>query len=168
MASLRDERRPVAGKAMPMVAAMMLLAGWSAAQTPSHGAAPTNPIQASVQLDKKSYSPGQPVVITFVVKNASKAPITLSFSSAQRYDLEIRSKDRKGPLLWQWSRGMVFAQSLGHEDVAAGKSLIYHVTLRPGDHGTPKLAPGNYSVVATLTSMPRTARPHASVEFAVK
>ena len=116
-----------------------------------------------------SLGPGTPVAITVTVKNRGKEPVSLQFSSGQKYDIEIRrGRDKKNEQVWLWSRGRMFIQALASVPIAAGKSLTFNEVFRPSAAGAPPLSPGYYTLSAYLTTMGRTPRPADSTVFRVK
>ena len=58
------------------------------------------------------------VWLTLHATNVSGAPLQLRFSSAQRFEFEVRSQT--GAEVWRWSAGQAFAQVTGEERVEAG------------------------------------------------
>jgi hypothetical protein len=63
--------------------------------------------------DKAVYAPNEPIRLTLKVVNETPKLVSLSFLSAQRFDLIIQ--DQQGREVWRWSAGRVFAQILGEE-----------------------------------------------------
>jgi hypothetical protein len=139
----------------------------------SRSAAETNgPIAVKVTTDKKSYASGDSIVLTMTVRNTGKVAQTLDFSSTQKFDFEVRKGGTTdGALVWQWSRGMMFGQIVTSVPLAVGATQTYSATAGPKGHNgstVPALAAGTYTVVGTLTTMPRTARPFGTTTFTVK
>jgi hypothetical protein len=65
--------------------------------------------------------------------NPTSSPVTLEFSTAQRYDFVVT--DANGREVWRWSADRMFAQALGREVLAAGATRQYRevwVGARPG------------------------------------
>lgn len=96
----------------------------------------------------------------------------LSFSTGQRYDLILhRGGSDKGPVVYQWSRGMMFTMMVSSKPLEAGKPFVVSITLPAGNGGGRNglnLKPGPYRLDAVLTTMPLTARPRTHVTFTVK
>ncbi len=85
--------------------------------------------------------------------------MTLSFSSAQRFDLWL--EDSSGRELWRWSDGRMFAQVVGSETLEpGGRTLLYRV-----DVPAPEEA-GRYRLVGELTIL-GPAPPRAEATFTV-
>lgn len=61
--------------------------------------------------------------------NPTSKPVTLEFSSGQRYDFLIL--DAAGRTVWQWGQDQMFTQSLGSEVLAPGQGLQYRAVWNP-------------------------------------
>ncbi|CEK14448.1 Intracellular proteinase inhibitor [Chthonomonas calidirosea] len=133
---------------------------------------PSNPLKLTLKLDKQTYSPDEPIVVQFRVTNVSKTSQRLAFATTQHYDFEIHAGDVKGPVIWRWSKGRLFGQVVLQQTLAPGQEILYKETIYPQDakhpEGIPPLKPGKYTLLAILTTMPRTARPSVSCTFEVK
>jgi hypothetical protein len=70
------------------------------------------------------------------------SPVKLQFASGQEYDLVLRSSD--GRVVWKWSDGRVFIQSLHDRTVTGEWSATVAV---------PRQAPGSYTLQALLTTI---------------
>jgi hypothetical protein len=55
------------------------------------------------------------------VTNVTDRTLTVTFPTAQRFDFVVK---RGGKPVWQWAADMMFAQSVTHERIAAGDSLV--------------------------------------------
>lgn len=89
------------------------------------------------------------VMLSLHLTNATSGPITLEFSSGQRYDFAVARPD--GEILWTWSMDKSFIQAVGTETLAQGESREYHavwpVRLGAGSYvGTARLTSTNYPV----------------------
>lgn len=69
--------------------------------------------------NRRMYDRGEPVNITLTKINVTRRPITLTYTSGQRFEFEALRAD--GTVVWRWSRGMVFTQ------------VTETITLRPGE-----------------------------------
>jgi hypothetical protein len=78
------------------------------------------------------------------VTNPSNRPITLEFSSGQRYDFAVRTPE--GLDLWRWSADRMFTQALGTETIAPGATLQFTESWNFGERT------GSYVAVAELTA----------------
>ncbi len=152
------------------MAGFVCLAAFGAASQPPA----TAPVAVSLRTDKKAYHPKDPVKLTFTVKNPSKLPAKLNYSSGMKYDFEIRKgKTPVGEKVWQWAHGRMFAQMILQTTLEPGKQLVFTETFTPGEKDplgkpTPCLEPGTYTATAVLALMGRAPRPMAQTTFTVK
>ncbi len=102
--------------------------------------------QLTVRLttDRDSYEGDQPIRLQLVLENEGSEPVTLQFTTAQRYDFEIRNAE--GELVWRWSDEMGFAQMLGSEIVEPGGRLRYE------EEFSMALDAGTYRVIGYITA----------------
>jgi hypothetical protein len=61
--------------------------------------------------------------------NPTSDPVTLEFSSGQRYDFLIL--DAAGKTVWRWGQDQMFTQALGREVLAPGQGLQYRAVWNP-------------------------------------
>jgi len=115
-----------------------------------------SPLVLTVTTDQPRYAPGDSVSVTLLVANRSSAPVTLQFSSGQRYDFTIGGD---GTTLWRWSDDRAFIQMLGEERLEPGAELIYR------ERAKAPAAPGTYRVTGMLTAQDRLRQ--ASVAISV-
>ena len=66
------------------------------------------------------------VLLEIHVTNVTSSPISLEFTSTQRYDFEIANAD--GESIWRWSAARSFGQALGEEALQPGDSRRYTAT----------------------------------------
>ncbi len=97
--------------------------------------AETKRLKVVLIADKVIYTPGEPILFTLKVMNDASKPISLSFPTAQRFDLLMQNQ--QGREVWRWSAGRWFAQMLGEEVLKpSGGELLYHATVeRTFPHG---------------------------------
>lgn len=62
------------------------------------------------------------VPFTYEVSNPSNAPVQLTFSDAQRFDITVVSGTRN---VWQWSADKAFAQIIGTNTWAPGETVPF-------------------------------------------
>lgn len=93
---------------------------------------PVAGLVGTVKLDRKAARIGDTIAIQFVVRNSTRKPITVRFSSGKRFDVEISRRPEpnvryaKGALvLWQLSRGMAFTMALGEETWMPGETRTF-------------------------------------------
>ena len=103
------------------------------------------PVNLGVIADKSTYSSGEPVRLTVSVANRGAQPVTLTFRTAQRFDVRVR--DAAGREVWRWSAERVFAQAIGEERLEPGGQRRWDVVVREA------LPPGSYTAVASLESV---------------
>ena len=105
---------------------------------------PDTAVEISVTTDKNDYAPGEPIVMRLEVTNRTEEPVTLEFSTGQRYDFAIDGTE--GGMPWRWSADKAFIQVLGEEHLAPGGSLTYEERFEGS------LPAGTYTVVGTLVT----------------
>ncbi len=111
----------------------------------------------SIVTDKPVYALGEPVHIVFEVANHGAAPVTLRFSSAQRFDFVI--EDASGADVWRWSAGRMFAAVMGQETLGPDNPSLTYEAEFAGE-----LAPGRYTIKALLTDGSRQVSATIGVE----
>lgn len=94
--------------------------------------------------DRTSYEGDQPIQLQLVLENEGSEPVTLQFTTSQRYDFEIRNAEDE--LVWRWSDQMGFAQMLGSEIVEPGGRLRY------AEEFSMALDAGTYRVIGYITA----------------
>jgi hypothetical protein len=85
---------------------------------------------------------------TFRLQVNSAAPLNLSFSSGQEYDLALI--DGNGTTVWRWSADKTFVQSTHQRTVTDEWSATVEIPWPTAPGGG--LLPGNYTVQATITA----------------
>lgn len=68
-----------------------------------------------------------PLVFQYEVKNQTEQEVTLEFTSSQRYDYSVETKD--GKEIFLFSSVANFLQALGEEKVKQGEMLSYEIDL---------------------------------------
>ena len=91
-------------------------------------------------LDARATDTG--VQLALSVENVGGEPVTLSFRDARRAEF-VASVDAEE--VWRWSRGRMFAQSLGEETLAPGEERTFRATWEDPD-------PGEYRVTGELAA----------------
>jgi hypothetical protein len=118
----------------------------------SSGRAPTTgppPLRAELELSHETASPTNPVVMRLKVCNDGGNNVTLSFSTSQRYDFEI--KNSAGELFWRWSDGRVFEQATGNETFVPGCKLLAEETWNGSDPNGRPVGAGSYEATGIVT-----------------
>lgn len=115
-------------------------------------------LDVQVVTDKPAYRPGEPIVLSLTVLNPTGRPITLEFSSAQRYDFVIEQVG--GGEVWRWGADQMFAQMIGEQTVPPTWQVDY------SERYAGNLTPGTYRARGILTTMgePR----EGATEFVVR
>jgi hypothetical protein len=90
-----------------------------------------------------------PVTWTLEVRNAKAEPVVLTFSSAQKGDVALYQGSQER---YRWSDGKVFTEAFSETSVAGGQTQTFELT---GD--TLRVAPGEYELVAVMSSGPAPA-----------
>lgn len=92
----------------------------------------------TVSVDRKSVRAGETVRFKFTVRNPSRQPARVSFTSGKRFDIEVSRKPEpnaryaKGALtIWQWSQGRAFTMALGDVIFAPGETKTYLAEWKP-------------------------------------
>ncbi len=111
----------------------------------------------SLVTDLPVYAPGEPVQIAFEVANHGAAPVTLRFSSAQRFDMAIADESCRE--IWRLSSGRMFATVMGQETLGTDNPSLTYEAEFGGE-----LAPGRYTIKASLTDMNRQVSATIGVE----
>lgn len=86
-----------------------------------------------------------PLFFQYEVKNQTEKRITLKFTSSQRFDYSVETKE--GERIYLFSSLASFAQVLGEETVERGGTLSYEIDLRDLD-----LKTGEYILTAWMTT----------------
>ncbi|MCT2535725.1 BsuPI-related putative proteinase inhibitor [Aquibacillus koreensis] len=85
-----------------------------------------------------------PLLYTYEVANQTEKEITLEFTSSQRFDYAVETKE--GEQVYLYSSVASFMQALGEETIKQGGSLEFEINLNELD-----LEPGDYVLKAWMT-----------------
>ncbi|WP_174734384.1 BsuPI-related putative proteinase inhibitor [Mesobacillus harenae] len=85
-----------------------------------------------------------PLIFQYEVKNQTEEEVTLEFTSSQRFDYSVETKD--GEELFLFSSVASFLQALGEETVKQGEALTYDINLHELN-----LEKGEYVLSAWMT-----------------
>ena len=83
-----------------------------------------------------------PVKWTVAVTNDTTHDLLLTFPSGKRVDVTL---SKGGDVAYQWSRGILFTQEVGHVTVAAGDNKAFVL-----DEAGLEIDPGTYTLTATV------------------
>lgn len=101
-----------------------------------------------------------PLIFQYEVKNQTEEEVTIEFTSSQRYDYSVKTKDGKEVFLF--SSVASFLQALGEEKLKQGESLAYDIDLHELS-----LEKGEYILSVWMT--PKDGKKYeVSKEFTVK
>ena len=101
--------------------------------------------------DHPAYGPGMTALFTLAVDNPTEAPITVTFPSAQTYDIAVLLD---GTEVWRSSAGLGFAAALAERSFPPGVTLLGRERWGWLDTSGTPLPPGSYRVIGTLTTAP--------------
>jgi hypothetical protein len=103
----------------------------------------------TVALDAPVYKSGESVdmLVRLTLRNTHAQPVTLSFSSSQRYDMRVWND--KGQVVYTWSADKLFAQVLGSEVVGPGERTFAFTA------NIPNLPVGRYVAESWLSTFNR-------------
>ena len=88
---------------------------------------------------------GRDAQFALTIKNIGNKHAELDFPNGQRYDFVVM--DSAGREVWHWSAGRMFTQSVQNKQLGSGDAMRVSETWTK-----PPVAPGKYTVVATLKS----------------
>jgi hypothetical protein len=102
-------------------------------------------VNLGIKADRSSYASGEALRFTLTVENRGSQPVTLTFRTAQRFDVRIH--DAAGREVWRWSADRMFGQAIGEERLEPGARRSWDVIVRDALPG------GSYKVVASLEAV---------------
>lgn len=112
--------------------------------------------QSGVLLVSPAHSkPGQPLSMTFAVVNKTNKPVVYNFPTGQKFD--ITANDAKGSLVWTWSKGRVFTQSISRLSIPAGARVVFNAIWNGRTSTGQPVPAGDYTLNARMTSSTGTA-----------
>lgn len=93
--------------------------------------------------DKATYQSGENIELTLVKINISNEPITLNYSSAQRFDFIAR---RNEEIIWRWSQGRFFAQATKTITLKPEEALVYEESWNQENNQGQQISSGIYQI----------------------
>ena len=149
--------------ALPLPALAQTGAGTPSISTPSAQSAPiplklvlpTTDQSGMLLVNTKNPRPGQPLALSFVVTNKTNKPVVYNFPTGQKFD--ITANDAKGALVWTWSKGQAFTQSISRLSIPAGARVVFPAVWNGRTSAGQPVAPGDYTLQARMTSNTGTA-----------
>lgn len=103
--------------------------------------------------DRPAYELGATATFTIAVDNPSDAPITLTFPSAQRFDVVVLAEDGQTEV-WRWSGDRFFAAAVTERSFPPGLTLLGRESWDWRDQSGAPIQPGTYQVVGSLATSP--------------
>lgn len=133
-----------------MLAIVAVLAALPA-QPPAAGAQ-TPTLVLLLATDAPEYRAGATVSFTVAVDNPSDALLTVTFPSAQLFDITVSAEQQE---LWRWSSERDFAQAEVERTFPPGVTLLGHATWDQRDGSGTPLPAGAYQIQGSLAIAPR-------------
>lgn len=109
---------------------------------------PAGDLLQGIKADHFAYKLGEPVRLTYAVRNRGSKPITLSFSSAKQHDIWITRGDTE---VFRFSKGRMYATMLTTLVLQPGQTKSFDFTWNQKDNNGQDIGPGTYTVHAQLT-----------------
>ena len=115
-----------------------------------------NPIQpakaksaltVSIATDKKTYTKGEPITVTWTVSNPGQSAATIDFKDEPRYQLIIR--DENGDKVWDLRKNMSLLVQIPTLTLQPGQSKTDALPLSQNGGDNAILKPGKYTLHAT-------------------
>lgn len=106
------------------LASVLMIVGMLPARAQVIGTdAPPPSVKVSLSTDRVYHRPGEPVVMKMTIRNVGIDPVTLHFSSSQRYDFVVRNVVT-GEVVWNWSFNRYFLWVLGAATLQPGETWV--------------------------------------------
>jgi hypothetical protein len=105
-------------------------------------------IRLTLQTDKSEYDPGEPVLLTFEVKNTTNVRQSFSFSEACQNDFRIREGD---VLVWNFNHDQMCAQVVTSLELEPGETWTRSEVWDQRTNKGEPAGSGAYDAKATLT-----------------
>jgi hypothetical protein len=119
---------------------------------PTAGGSQMTQLASSVEVEVGE----RDVSLVLHVTNPTDQPVTLEFSSSQRYDFAVQNAD--GAEVWRWSSDRMFAQALGTETIPPGGTVDYRAVWASGS------STGVFTAIAQLTALNQPIEQRATFE----
>ena len=104
-------------------------------------------VVSTLTLDdsRRKFTRGEPISMTFSLRNCGDEPVRRFYPDAQRYDFTVQSSD--GEPIWRWSHTRTFDQVLGEETLQTGTVTTYTVVWNQESDDGQEAPPGRYRVL---------------------
>src|SRR3989442_8561909 len=105
-------------------------------------------LRVAASLPRPTYDAGQVVEVSLTARNPGGAPVSVTFTSGQRFDLVIRRP--RGDAVWRWSHDKAFIQVIQTLTLQPGQSLSFKIPWDQTDYQGLRVDPGPYEAVAVF------------------
>src|SRR2546426_6455438 len=112
-------------------------------------------LRVAASLPRPTYEAGQVVEISLTATNNGGAPVSVTFTSGQRFDLVIRRP--RGDAVWRWAHDKTFIQVIQTLTLQPGGRLSFKIPWDQTDYQGLRVDPGPYEAVAVLLGATRGA-----------
>jgi hypothetical protein len=113
-------------------------------------------LHLEASLSRPTYRAGETVEVELRIANAGSAPVSVTFTSGQRFDLAIRRP--RGDEVWRWSHDKAFIQVIETLTLEPGQSFSFQIPWEQRDYQGRRVDPGPYQAVAVFMGWPHAAR----------
>jgi len=131
-------------KRIALLAGIVLLVMGCASGSGGGGAKAGGGVDVQVTFAPDPLRAGAAVTFTVTVTNGTSTPLALTFPTGQRADVTL---SKGGTVVYQWSRGLMFTQMVGHVEVPAGGQESFALESRGFD-----VPAGTYRLHAVVTA----------------
>jgi hypothetical protein len=100
-------------------------------------------IEVELRLSDEEVDRAGTVEFELVVRNTSEQPVVVPFATGQRNDFEVWRDNR---LVWRWSQGRFFTQSLGSVTLEPGRPITYRGVWNLRNNENLRVPAGRYTV----------------------
>ena len=104
-------------------------------------------VQAELKMSGDAVDRGDSVELELTVKNSSARAVRIPFATQQKYDFEVWRDNR---LVWRWSQGKQFAQSITAVVLQPGGTATYRTNWELRNNAGMYVPAGRYQVRAFL------------------
>ena len=94
---------------------------------------------------------GTPVRLILELKNLTNETVSFNFSSGKQYDFEVH--DSNNQLVWKWSQGQSFIQSLTTITLGPKEQIKFTPTWDQKDNGGSQVPMGTYQVTGLIPTL---------------
>lgn len=109
---------------------------------------PPDSLLQGIKAEQDSYSLGQSVKFSYVLKNRSSRPITYNFSSSKQYDMWVMIGDKE---IYRYSKGRMYTMAFTSLTINPNQTRTFNIVWNQKDNDGHDIGPGVYNVYAQLT-----------------